>query len=47
MLLDCLWSEVELSKPNHRYDSRVTLLQGAVSAGGMDKTVIGLASSVL
>ena len=44
MLLDFLWSEADLSKTNQRYGSGGALLQGAVSAGSMDKTVIGLAS---
>lgn len=47
MVLDFLWSEVDLSKTNQRYGSGDTLLQGAVSAGSKGKTVTGLASSVL
>lgn len=38
MLLDFLWSE-DLSKTNQRYGSGDILLQGAVSAGSMDRTV--------
>lgn len=46
MLMDFLWSKVDLSQSNQSYGSGDPLLQGAVSAGSIDKTITGLASSV-